>query len=92
MLLDSALQLPLKSQCEEKVKERALLVRTEENTEWIARSEVSEQVNEWAQRSARAKRAEQANKWAVQENKWTDKWVAQYLNLGFWLMWPSVEG
>ena len=53
-------------------------------------SEVSEWANEWAQQSAQSKRAVQS-KQTNERCKQTDKQVAQYLHLDFWLFWPMVE-
>ena len=47
---------------------------------------MSEQVSA-AERASKASSAEQANEWAVGANERTDKRVAQYFNLGFWLIW-----
>ena len=52
-------------------------------------SEVSEEVKDWAQRSAQAKQV--VNKWAVRANKRMDERVAQYFSLYSWLFWTIVH-
>ena len=59
--------------------------RGSERSEWA-----SEQVSA-AKGANEASSLKQANEWALQANKRTDEWVAQYFSLYSWLFWPTVQ-
>ena len=78
-----------------KDSDRTMVQNKKKNTQKIViQSFTVPQAWEWAKGAEGASEAsgpEQVNKWAVQANEQTDEQVAQYLNLYFWLFWPTLQ-